>query len=146
MTQASLKCRPLYEGMPTVPTKPMEDLKLFHWPQRNGLAVEPENAPQGRREEIETQFLLAYAHINRVAGALTGGQTDGVQHERLILELEVWLRHRDALEAYYHAEGVVAEPVYQSGLVVNVVFRFGSLFRTPHPDRISPVFEARVSL
>lgn len=145
MSENSMNPRPLFDHSqaPSREASPILDARWL--PQRNGNDFDGALDSTDRRVQIEWQFLSAYGQINRLADAIESGE-DEAFGEPLLGELEAWLRYRDALEAYYHAEGVVAEPLHRNGRVINVVFRYGTLFKTPNPDRVAPVFEARISL
>lgn len=145
MSENSMNPRPLFDHS-RAPVRELSHSMAAPWcPQRNGNPVEGTQDSTNRQVQIEGQFLSAYAQINRLADAIESAKDDAVD-EPLLKELEGWLGYRDALEAYYHAEGVIAEPVHRNGQVINVEFRYGALFKTPNADRVAPVFEARISL
>lgn len=145
MSENSMNPRPLFDHS-RAPARVGGHSMAAPWrPLRNGNPVDGTLDSTNRQVQIEWQFLSAYAQINRLADAIESATDDAVG-EPLLEELEGWLAYRDALESYYHAEGVIAEPVHRNGQVINVEFRYGALFKTPNADRVGPVFEARISL
>ena len=99
-----------------------------HFPLANGQSAPPSDAAD-RSDRIRVEFLAAYYHINCAYARLiefrqSGGQR-GEPERKLLQDIEVALRARDALEDKYAPEGVIAEPVTQQGYTVNLLFSFG---------------------
>lgn len=102
------------------------------YPKANGQEAPPLQATE-RHDRIVLEFLAAYYDLNRLyAGLLEVRQAPpsperaGAERERL-QAMEKVLIIRDELEDRYAPFGVIAEPVVENGLAVNLQFSFGDV-------------------
>ena len=115
-------------------TDPREEAEFNprYYPRANGQPAPPPGS-ECKNDRIILRFLAAYYRINleatRHRELLTQqGIHAGAPAEREVLQaIERALCHRDALEDEFAPFGVIAEPVLQEGVTVDVRFRFASV-------------------
>jgi hypothetical protein len=139
-------------SIPRPPDRPMLDPREapdfhaeFH-PTANGKPAPLPGASEPH-DRLALDFLAAYYEINRGYAHLLAIRAERPSErrpdrERAALQaIEIALRNRDELEDFYAPYGIIAEPVLQEGIAVDVRFTFGDVDSAGH-KRNQPHFSS----
>jgi hypothetical protein len=108
------------------------DFQPQFYPNANGKEAPAVDAP-GRNDRLVLEFLAVYYELNLAYHRLVETRQAPASPERKQAEkkclqsVERLLILRDSLEDQFAPLGVIAEPVVQSGVTVNVKFSFGTV-------------------
>ena len=103
-----------------------------YYPKANGCEAPPIDATD-RNDRIKLQFLAVYYELNRAHAKLVEARqapasAQRKESEKLCLQaVERFLIIRDGIEDGVAPLGVIADPVVQGGVTVDVKFSFGNV-------------------
>lgn len=103
-----------------------------YYPKANGREAPPIDARE-RNDQLKLQFLSVYYDLNLAYAKLVevrncpASASRRESEKNCLQEVERLLILRDSLEDQFAPLGVIADPVVQAGVTVNVNFSFGNV-------------------